>query len=148
MTMKFHWGVAVALFYAAFALSTVGFVVYALSLDVDLVSDDYYARALGHDAHMQAVANGRALGAAISVTVEPGRLDVRLPPAMAARVRGTATLYRAAHASADRTVALVPAPDGTQIIPTDGLTPGQWRLQVRWSADGRDYYVERDIRLP
>jgi nitrogen fixation protein FixH len=148
MTLKFHWGVAVALFYAAFALSTVGFVVYALSLDVQLVSEDYYARALGHDEHMQAVANGAALGSAIGVTVDTDRLDVRLPPAMASLVRGTATLYRAANSSADRTVALVLAPDGTQVIPTAGLAPGQWRLQLRWSADGRDYYAERDIRLP
>jgi nitrogen fixation protein FixH len=148
MTMKFHWGVAVALFYATFALSTVGFVVYALSLDVELVSEDYYARALRHDGHMQAVANGQALGSAIAVTVEADRVDVRLPPGMASLVRGTATMYRAANARADRTVALVPGPDGTQVIPTAGLAAGQWRLQLRWSADGRDYYVERDIRLP
>ena len=148
MTLKFHWGVAVAVFYAAFALSTVGFVVYALSLDVELVSEDYYARALSHDAHMQAVANGEALGSAIGVTVEADRLDVRLPPSMASLVRGTATLYRAANASADRTVPLVLAHDGTQVIPTAGLAPGQWRLQLRWSADGRDYYAERDVRLP
>lgn len=145
--MKFHWGVAVAVFYAAFALSTVGFVVYALSRDVELVSDDYYARALAHDGHMQAVANAEALGTALGVTVSVNRLDVRMPPGMAPRVRGTATLYRAADARADRAVALAPAADGTQVIPTAGLAPGRWRLQLQWSADGRDYYAERDIRL-
>ncbi len=85
---------------------------------------------------MQAVANGQALGSAIGVTVGTDRLDVRVPPRMASLVRGSATLYRAANARADRTVALVPAPDGTQVIPTAGLAPGQWRLQLRWSADG------------
>ena len=62
MKMRVHWGVAVAVFYTAFALSTVGFVAFAMTRDVDLVSDDYYAQALAHDRHMQAVANGDALG--------------------------------------------------------------------------------------
>ena len=58
MKFRFHLGVAVVAFYALFALSTIGFVAFAMSQDVDLVSSDYYARSLEHDRHMQAVANG------------------------------------------------------------------------------------------
>lgn len=148
MALRIHWGIAVAVFYTAFALSTVGFVVFAMSRDVELVSEDYYARALQHDGHMQAVANADALGTAVQATVADGRLVVRMPAAMAPLVRGTATLYRPASAAADRTVALVPAADGTMLVPTTGLTQGRWQLQLRWSADGRDYYTERDLRLP
>ena len=42
MKIRVHWGVAVAVFYTAFALSTVGFVAFAMTRDVDLVSVDYY----------------------------------------------------------------------------------------------------------
>ena len=148
MAPRVHWGVAVAVFYTAFALSTVGFVVFAMSRDVELVSEDYYARALEHDGHMQAQANGDALGRAVTATVAEGHVLVRVPPDMASLVRGTATLYRAADAAADRTIALVPAADGTVVIPTTGLASGRWRVKLVWSADGRDYYAERDIRLP
>lgn len=148
MAVRIHWGIAVAVFYTVFALSTVGFVVFAMSRDVELVSDDYYARALQHDGHMQAVANADALGTAVQATVVDGRLTLRMPVAMAPLVRGTATLYRPASAAADRTVALVPAADGTMLVPTTGLASGRWQLHVRWSADGRDYYTERDLRLP
>lgn len=148
MKLRIHWGVAVAIFYTAFALSTVGFVVFAMTRDVELVSEDYYAQAIDHDRHMQAVANADALGPGVSVRVEGGQAEVRFPSAMASRIRGSATLYRAADATADRSVALVPAADGVQAIPVSGLAPGHWRLKLRWSADGRDYYAERDIRLP
>ena len=70
MKIRFHLGVAVVIFYVVFALSTVGFVVFAMSQDVDLVSSDYYARSLQHDRHMQAVANGGALGAALRIEVD------------------------------------------------------------------------------
>lgn len=146
--VRMHWGVAVALFYSLFALSTVGFVVYAMSRDVDLVSEDYYGRALAHDGRVQALANADALGAAVGATVAADHVRVRVPPAMAPQLRGTITLYRPADARADRTVAFVPGADGTQTLATAGMVAGRWRLQMQWSADGHDYYAERDIRIP
>ena len=110
------------------------------------MSADYYGRALEHDRHMQAMANADALGPI--VTVAPGEVRLEVPAAMAATIRGTATLYRAADASADRTMTLAPATGSTIAIPTIGLASGHWRLQVQWSAAGRDYYLERHLQLP
>ena len=145
MKLEIHWGVAVAVFYTAFALSTVGFVAFAMTRDVELVSADYYGQALDHDRHMQAVANGDALGPVVALTA--GEVRLRVPATMVQTMRGTATLYRASDAHADRTMALMPAADGTVVIPTAGLASGRWRLQVQWSSEGRDYYLERDLRL-
>ena len=149
MKIRFHLGVAVVMFYTVFALSTVGFVAFAMTQDVQLVSPDYYARGLQHDDRMQAAANADALGTALRIEVQPERHAVRVqwPQAMAALVRGTATLYRPANADDDRSVALVTAADGTLSVPTAGLAGGHWRLQLQWSADGRDYYAERDLIL-
>jgi len=138
----------VAVFYTAFAMSTVGFVAFAMTRDVDLVSVDYYAHALAHDRHMQAVANGDALGEAVDATLATGQVQLRLPATMTPGMLGTATLYRASDARADRTVTLTPGTDGIVVIPTEGLVPGRWQLRVQWSAGGRDFYVERDLRLP
>ena len=148
MRLRNHWGVAVALFYTAFALSTVGFVAFAMTRDVELVSSDYYGRALAHDRHMQAVANGDALGPRVIGTEAGGVVRLRVPVEMVATMQGTATFYRASDAHADRTTALGPAADGTIVLLTSGLASGRWRLQVEWASGGRDYYVERELRLP
>ena len=148
MKMRVHYGVAVVVFYAAFALSTVGFVAFAMTRDVDLVSVDYYAQALAHDRHMQAVANGDALGTAAGMTLAEGQVQLRLPATMVTGMRATATLYRPSDARADRTQALSPAADGTIVVPTAGLAPGRWQLRVQWSSGGRDYYLQRDLLLP
>lgn len=149
MKIRFHLGVAVVAFYVVFALSTVGFVAFAMSQDVDLVSDDYYARGLEHDQHMQAAANAEALGATFGIRVDREAHLVRLqfPTSMAPQLRGTATLYRPASAQQDRAVPLAPGADGTMTLPTTGLAAGHWRLQVQWHADGRDFYAERDLLL-
>jgi len=148
MKLRMHWGVAVAVFYAVFALSTVGFVTFAMTRDVELVSDDYYGRALVHDRHMQAVANGDALGAAVIETDAGGNVRLRVPVDMVPALQGTATFYRASDARADRTVPLTVDGEGTVVLPTTGLSSGHWRLQLQWAAGGRDYYVERDLRVP
>lgn len=149
MKIRFHLGVAVVAFYVVFALSTVGFVVFAMSQDVELVSDDYYARSLAHDRHMQAVANAGALGAALRIEVrrEAEQVRVQFPQAMAARLDGTATLYRPASARQDRVVPIAATPEGVMTLPTGGLAEGHWRLQLQWTAEGRDFYAERDLRL-
>jgi nitrogen fixation protein FixH len=148
MKVRVHWGMAVAVFYTVFALSTVGFVAFAMTRDVELVSDDYYARALAHDGHMRAVSNADALGARVAVSVSPGSVMLRVPAEMVPGIRGTATLYRASDARADRVVRLAPGADGVMQIGTAGLASGRWRLQVQWAADGREYYADRDLRLP
>ena len=81
-------------------------------------------------------------------TTVAGEVRFRVPAAMARAMRGTATLYRPSDSHADRTTALMPAVDGTIVIPTVGLASGRWQLRVQWSAGGRDYYFERDLRLP
>lgn len=149
MTIRFHPGIAVAVFYTAFALGTVGFVAFAMSQDVQLVTSEYYAEGLKHDARMQARANADALGPALQIRVEPEARAVRVqwPSEMASRVRGTATLYRPSDARADRSTPLVPDADGAVTLSTADLRAGHWRLKLFWSAHGRDFYAERDLRL-
>ncbi len=149
MTIRIHWGIAVAVFYTAFALATVGFVAFAMTQDVELVNDDYYARSLEHDGHVQAIANAEALGASLAVETQSDAriVRLRLPSDMAPHVRGAATMYRPSNARADRTVPIVPAADGTFVIPTDGLDAGIWRLKLAWRVGERAYYAERALEL-
>lgn len=150
MTLRLNWGTGIAAAYATFALATIGFVAFAMTKDVDLVSPEYYAQSLEHDARMAATANAAALGPAFVVDVQPeaGVVHVQWPVAMAADVRGTATLYRPSNAALDRTIVLAPDIQGRQALALEGLTPGLWRLQFRWTAADVVYYAERDVVTP
>lgn len=150
MKIRIHWGLGIAVFYTAFALATVGFVTFAMTQDVELVSDDYYALSLEHDRHVQAVANADALGPALEIDVPPEARVIRLrwPAAMAPHVRGTATMYRPSDAKDDLSLPLVPAADGAFVIPTGALEAGHWRLKLAWRVGDRDYYAERELRVP
>jgi hypothetical protein len=145
MRIRWHWGTGMALAYTAFALSTLGFVVFAMSRPATLVSVEYYRQALAHDRRLEAEANARALGPALDVHLSADRTRVvlQLPGEHSPVARGTVTLYRPSDPSADRVVPLSLDANGAQRIPLEGLPTGRWRLLLEWSAEGRPYYVEQ-----
>lgn len=146
MTLRLNWGTGIAAAYASFAIATIGFVAFAMTKDVDLVSPEYYAQSLAHDARMAAAANAAGLGTSFVVDARPeaGVVHVQWPAGMG-EVSGTVTFYRPSSAALDRTIALAPDAGWRQALPLQGLTPGHWRLQFRWTARGVAYYAERDI---
>ena len=148
MKLRMNWAVGIVAAYVVFAGGTTAFVVYALNRPVDLVSPDYYARSLEQNRQMEAERNTLALGGAASIVeAGPRALVVSVPPAHAAGARGAVTLYRPSDASADRVIALAPDKDGQQRVSLDGLRPGLWSVRVRWTAAGRDFYLERRVFL-
>jgi hypothetical protein len=147
MRLRLHWGTGMALAYIAFALSTLGFVAFAMGRPPTLVSPEYYGRGLAHDQRIEAAANARALGPEIGARLSADRTTIvlYLPASQAASARGTVTLYRASDAGADRVAPLSLDAAGTQLVSLDGLAAGHWRLQVEWTVDGRPYYWERPL---
>ena len=149
MTIKLNWGTGIALVYVVFAAATTGFVTFAMSRTVDLVSDDYYAQALHQDERMQAERNTQALQPAPSVArAGAGAIVLSLPRVHAATATGTVTWYRPSDSSADRVEPLAVDADGRQQVSLAALARGRWLLQVRWSAEGHAYYFEEAVIVP
>ena len=149
MRITFNWGTGIAAVYIVFALATTGFVTFAMSQRVDLVSSDYYAQSLRQDQRIAAEQNARSLEPPPSVVLTgSGQAMLSLPLDQAGRVGGTITWYRPADPRADRTTALAIDRAGRQQLPLSGLMAGQWIVQVRWAALGRDYYFEQAVLLP
>jgi hypothetical protein len=146
MRIHFNWGTGIALAYTSFALATSAFVVFAMDRHVDLVSPDYYAQSLHVDQRLEAERNARTLGAALSVVQASGRMvRISLPESQARTARGTIDLYRASDARADARLALAPDRNGHHDVSLAGLAAGHWILQLRWTAEGREFYIERPV---
>lgn len=147
---RVHWGIAIALTYAAFACATLGFVVFALGQPVSLVSADYYGHSLTYDQRIEATRHASALGARFGVALaDAGRTAVvRLPREHAGHASGTLTWYRPSDDRADRVVPLALDAEGLQHLALDGLPRGRWLLQIEWEAQGRRYYREEPVYLP
>lgn len=146
--MKMNWGTGIAATYIAFATATSGFVVFAMNRPVSLVSPDYYADSLREDEQLAAIRNAQALATPAAIrSHEPDLIRVSIPVATASTARGSITFYRASDVAADRTFELKPDVRGEQDIRVRDFARGLWLVQLRWSADGRQYYSEQPITL-
>jgi hypothetical protein len=146
--MTMNWGTGIATAYLTFAAATTGFVAFAMSRPVLLVSPDYYADSLHEDEHLVARRNAMALGSTAGVSTNGrDRIHVGIPLSQASVAQGSVTLYRASDPAADRTIALSVDSAGWQDLNVSEIARGAWLVQLRWSADGRDYNIEQAVVL-
>jgi hypothetical protein len=147
--MKFHvsWGVGVVLVYSVFAIGTLGFVVFAAEQKVDLVSSDYYERALTQDRRTAALERAASLGDAVAVDVSADSRTVSIRWPQAREIRGSITLYRPSNSSADRVIQPQPNAHGQQDIDVSSAARGRWHVQLAWQEEAQEYYFERVVEL-
>ena len=146
--MKLNWGWGIALAYSVFALSLLGFLVFALRQDNSLVVEDYYQQDLDYQQRKQRVANYRDSGAKVLHEYDAAgdRLTLRFPPELKP-VSGEVLFYRPSSAKQDLKVALRTDSLGVQEIPLARLIPGNWKLQVEWRSGTLDYLLEDQVFL-
>lgn len=146
MKRLWNWGVGVATVYAIFAGATLGFVTFAMSERVDLVSPDYYVNALEHDARQAAGSRVLALGEAFQIERASNSRAVSITwPEGARPSAGRIRFYRPSDSSADFAEPVRAGSDGRQTIALEGLAPGSWVVQCEWVAGGLEYYAEKHI---
>lgn len=146
--MTRNWGTGIAAAYLVFATATGGFVVFAMRRPVSLVRPDYYADSLREDQHIAARRNALMLRGAAGVTSNSRDcIHIAIPDNQAAEARGSITLYRASDDRADRMIALSLDKSGGQDLAVGEIARGTWLVQLRWSAAGRDYYLEQPVAL-
>jgi nitrogen fixation protein FixH len=152
MRIHWHWGTRIALVYAVFAGGTLGFAVFAMRQDVDLVSPDYYAESMSYDARQAASSRTLALGDGFGFEpAQDGRAITIRFPVTARPESGRLTLYRASDSHADRSLDVDPRwTDSTGRLRFDlhDIGPGQWTAKLDWTAGGRQYFAEQRIVVP
>jgi hypothetical protein len=142
------WPLGIVAAFAVFALGLVVMVGLSLSQRTDLVAHDYYEQEIRYQRQLDRVGHTRDLGAQASLEYDAAAQELRvaMPPAHAkAAPEGRIHLYRPSAAALDRHLPLVPDVQGVTRIGLSDLQPGPWDVQVSWTVDGHEYYLDRRV---
>ena len=137
-----NWGKSIVLAFVLFALFIGVLVTISMRQDVPLVAANYYEQELKYQEQIDGMKNTNELPEKPVMEVVQGTLEVRYP-AMTEITSGELELFRPSDARLDRKYALSAAT--VQRIELTGLPGGMYKARMRWSQNGKEYYLENTI---
>ncbi|MBS1537367.1 MAG: FixH family protein [Bacteroidetes bacterium] len=139
------WGTAIV--YCLFAAGTIGFVVFASTQKVDLVSEDYYKNEIVYQKQIERMNRTNALKETVTWYISGDGKTVEFKFPNNDITDGTIKFYRPSSSSLDKEFKVTPNADGIQFIPVESLPKGMWKVKVEWSEHNENYYLESNLML-
>jgi nitrogen fixation protein FixH len=141
------WPIAITTFFALAITAIISFIVWAVQQREDLVSADYYEREVRYQTQLDSMNRSQALAQQTVVTFEPlaQNIVITLPTHQTTGATGTVQLYRPSDARMDRQVPLALDGNGVQRLDSRPLAGGLWKVRVKWSVAGQEYYIDQSV---
>lgn len=141
------WPIAITGFFVLAIIFILSFIAWAMRQREDLVSADYYEREIRYQSHLDSINRSQTLAAQAVVTFEPTQqtIVITLPAAKNQGATGSIQLYRPSDARLDREVPLALNAEGIQRLDAKALRDGLWKVRVKWSVAGKDYFVDQPV---
>ena len=148
MKLKFNWGFGIAATYIGFVIVILIMVFIFMKQDVTLETRDYYAKGLAYQEQIDKMNRAKELPEQLSINVIPNSLKLSFPKMFSPeRLKGTITLYRPSNEKNDFTILVSPDTSHIQLISTENISKGLWKVRVDWSADNVTYYNELPVMV-
>ncbi len=139
-----NWGYSITFSFIAFGLFIGYMAVVSFQQSIDLVAEDYYQQEIAYQDHIDKVENTQGLSEKIVVKQYQNHLSITFPEAVK-NISGQVVLFRPSDASLDKTFAVKPDAQNTQMIPTAILEKGMYKLKVDWNNGIKEFYTEETI---
>lgn len=126
-----------------FMVSIIAVVWYTMTLDVNLVAEDYYQQELAYEEQITRLKNTDSLENKPKFEKSSdGKLIVLTFPSELNPSKGEITLYRPSDFSKDRRFPLNLDDANQQGFVSESLQSGLWRAKLTWEAEGKSYFQE------
>jgi hypothetical protein len=146
--MKLNWGTGIALTYIVFAAVVIGIVLFTFTIDVNLVTDNYYEKEIAYQEQIDKLNNTKALEEQLIISNTEKSIYLKFPTDFKERtIGGVINFYRPSDKNLDFSVPISLNNFGEQIIVSQRLASGMWKVIVEWNADEVDYFNEKIIMV-
>lgn len=146
--MKWNWGYGIGAFYILFVVVLVFQVWKSTQYDHALVSEHYYQDDINYQQHYNKLVNTRNLDRNLLILEDEARKLIKLHfPIEVGQPAGEVKLFCPSASKEDVTVSIKTDNRGIQLVSTQDLKPGMWRIKVDWEAEGVPYYNEEVVQL-
>lgn len=140
---KFNWGTGILITIIIFMIITIGTVVFLMNQDVDLVSNDYYDKGIQHQQQIDRVNRTNVMDEKVLINLESGFIRLVFPKEFEQKsLNGTVQFYRPSDSNKDFALPISIDTSAQQLISTQNLEKGYWKVKLNWMQDSVEYYKE------
>jgi len=117
-----------------------------MTQDVSLVSDNYYEKSLVYQDEIDKQSRTKSLNEEVKINFNGEVISILFPSDYASKnMAGEIYFYRPSDQKMDFKIPLQLSETGSQIIQTQNIEKGFWRLKLNWTMNGNEYYNEKAI---
>jgi hypothetical protein len=146
--MKMNWGTGIAITYVVFVLATVAVVLFTTTIDVNLVTDDYYEKELAFQDEIDKVSRTNALPEKPVINLAGKNVYIKFPNSINfALVEGVIKFYRPSDNNLDFSIPVSLNEQGEQIVNSIRLIEGMWRVYVDWNFNDSHFLSEQILMV-
>lgn len=140
-----NFGGKIVILYLSFVALILTLVFNCYSMDVDLVSSDYYAQEINFQQKINATNNEKDLKGSITHEVNDKAIVLTIDSALISNdFKGTINFYRPSDSKQDVSMKMNFV-NREQIIDLKQLVHGAYKLQLTWTCNQKNYFKEEVI---
>ncbi len=138
-----NWGVRIIIGFSVFCLSTIAVVIFFMTQKVDVVTENYYEKELKYQDQIDKVNRTRALRDTLKINNTGKELIIKFPNTPdKAQGKDFILFYRPSDNSKDLKIPVMTDSLNSQVVSTERLQRGYWKVQINWTSGGKEYYHE------
>lgn len=142
--MKINWAYAIIGLFVGFVALIMFLVTNAFKHEVNLVSEDYYEKEIKYQQQIEKLQNTVDLNDKISFTQSNDHLILSFDCPVNSQ-EGEITFFRPSDAKKDLKEKLSLNKESEQYFDRKKFQTGYYKMQIDWTSNGKEYYVEKDI---
>jgi len=145
-----NWGHKILIAFILFGTLIITLVVISVRTDFHLVSADYYQQELDFETQLIQTRNTQALitQPEMAYSKENRQLQLIFPEEVSRLLKeGRVSFFRPSDADIDFETKLTLDASGQQKVDLSNHKKGLWRIELTWSDQLKEYYMEKKIYL-
>jgi hypothetical protein len=141
-----NWGKSIIVAFVLFAIFIATLVIVCVRQDISLVSKNYYKDELAYQDQIQRMNNTAMLEEKPAIKVVGHQLQIEYSQ-FSLVDRGELKLFCPSNTAMDRDFKIRSSNAHTQYFELDHLQKGMYRVKLRWSMKGKEFYKESIINI-
>ncbi len=140
-----NFGGKIVILYLSFVTLILTLVFNCYSMDVDLVSSDYYAQEINFQQKINATNNEKDLKSSITHSLNDKSITLTIDSALMSKdFNGTINFFRPSDSKKDVQLKMNFV-NNEQVIDTKKLVHGAYKMQLSWTSNQKNYFKEEVI---